>query len=75
MKWKFIWKWIWSGIGWKRGTNCENVWIGLDLGKAISLKRYDRYRNFIKHAISNREAKLYPKNEEVIEKCVPNLKH
>ena len=51
------------------------LWIGLDFGKAISLKRYNRYRTFIKHDISNTEARSYPKNTAVIEKYVPNLKH
>ena len=44
------------------------LWIGLDLGKAIGLKRYYRYGTFIKHDISNTEARLYPKNTAVIEK-------
>ena len=49
--------------------------IGLDLEKAIGLKRYNRYLNFIKHDINKTEARLYPKNTAVIEKYVPNLKH
>ena len=53
----------------------KRLWIGLDLGKAISLKRYNRYRTFIKHDISNTEARSYPKNTAVIEKYEPNLKH
>ena len=32
------------------------LWIGLDLEKAIGLKRYNRYRNFIKHDINKTEA-------------------
>ena len=44
------------------------LWIGLDLGEAIGLKRYDRYGTFIKNDISNTEARLYPKNTAVIEK-------
>ena len=30
VEWKYIWKWIWSGNGWKWGTICENLmdWIG-----------------------------------------------
>ena len=51
------------------------LWIGLDLGKAINLKRYDRYRTFIKHDITNTETMLYLKNTTVVEKYVPNLKH
>ena len=51
------------------------LWVCLDLGKAINLKRYHRYRTFIKHDISNTEEGLYPKNTGVIEKYVPNLKH
>ena len=35
----------------------EILWIGLDLGKAITLKRYNRNRNFIKHDLSNTEAR------------------
>ena len=46
----------------------KRLWIGLDLGKAISLKRYNRYRTFIKHDISNTEARSYPKNTAVIYK-------
>ena len=53
----------------------KRFWIGLDLGKANSLKRYNRYRTFIKHVINNTEARLYPKNAAAIEKYVPNLKH
>ena len=53
----------------------KRLWIGLDLGEAISLKRYNRYGNFIKHDISNTEARLYPKNAAVIEEYVSNLKH
>ena len=49
--------------------------IDLDLGKAINLKQYDKYRTFIKHYIGNMEARLYPKNTAVIEKYVPNSKH
>ena len=29
------------------------LWIGLDLGPTVDLKRYDRYRTFTKHDISN----------------------
>ena len=75
----------WSGNPYGNGYGLEmdgngaqfvkRLWIGLDLGKAISLKRYNRYRTFIKHDISNTEARSYPKNTAVIEKYVPNLKH
>ena len=68
----------WSGNPYGNGYGLEmdgngaqfvkRLWIGLDLGKAISLKRYNRYRTFIKHDISNTEARLYPKNTAVIEK-------
>ena len=52
------------------------LWIGLDWiwGKAIDSKRYDRNRTFIKHDKNNTDARLYPKNTEVIEKYVPNSK-
>ena len=46
------------------------LWIGLYLGKVISLKRYDSYRTPIKHDISNTEAGLYTRNTAVIEKYV-----
>ena len=49
--------------------------IGLDFRNAINLKRYKTYRSFIKHDVSNTEAKLYPKNTAVIEKYVPNFKY
>ena len=50
------------------------LWIVLDLGKTANLKRYDRYRTFTKHDISNIETKLFPNNTPVIEKYVPKLK-
>ena len=53
----------------------KRLWIGLDLGKAISLKRNNRYGTFLKHDISNTEARLYPKNTAVIDKYAPYLKH
>ena len=28
------------------------LWIGLDLGQTVDLKRYDRYRTFTKHDIN-----------------------
>ena len=75
----------WSGNPYGNGYGLEmdgngaqfvkRLWIGLDLGKAISLKRYNRYRTFIKHDITNTEARSHPKNTAVIEKYVPNLKH
>ena len=37
----------------------KRLWIGLDLGKAISLKRCSRYGTFIKHDISNTKARSY----------------
>ena len=49
-------------------------WFGFG-PEVISLKRYNRYENFIKHDISNTEARLNPKNTAVIEKYVSNLKH
>ena len=41
------------------------LWIGLDLGQTVDLKRYDkkrydRYRTFTKHDISNTETKNTP---------------
>ena len=75
----------WSGNPYGNGYGLEmdgngaqfvkRLCTGLDLGKAISLKRYNRYRTFIKHDINNTEARLYPKNTAVIEKYVSNLKH
>ena len=35
------------------------LWIGLDLGQTVDLKRYDRYRTFTKHGISNKEKVRY----------------
>ena len=49
------------------------VWIGLDLEQTVDLKRYDRYRTFTKHDISNTETRLYLKNTPVIDKYVPKL--
>ena len=56
----------WSGNPYGNGYGLEMdgngaqfvkwLWIGLDLGKAISLKRYNRYRTFIKQYVSNTEA-------------------
>ena len=31
------------------------LWIGLDLGQTVDLKRYDRYRTFTKYDINNTE--------------------
>ena len=50
------------------------LWIGLDLGQTVDLKRCDRYRTFTKHDISNTETRLYPNNTPVIDKYVPKLK-
>ena len=50
------------------------LWIGLDLGQTVDLKRYDRYRTFTKHGISNKETRLYPNNTPVIDKYVGKLK-
>ena len=33
------------------------LWIGLDLGPTVDLKRYDRYRAFTKHDISITETR------------------
>ena len=53
----------------------KKLWIRLDLGMAISVKRYDRYVAFIKHDKSNTKARLYPKNTAVIAKYMSHLKH
>ena len=50
------------------------LWIGLDLGQTVDLKRYDRYRTFTKHGISNKGTRLYPNNTPVIDKYVGKLK-
>ena len=50
------------------------LWIGLDLGQTVGLKRYDRYRTFTKYGISNKETRLYPNNTPVIDKYVRKLK-
>ena len=39
------------------------LWIGFDLGQTVDLKRYDRYRTFTKHDISNTETRLYLKKK------------
>ena len=74
----------WSGNPYGNGYGVEMdgneaqfvkiLWIELDLGQTVDFKRYDKYRTFTKHGISNREAGLYPKNTAVIEKHVPKLK-
>ena len=64
--------WKWMEMGHNLWKSYGLVWIWR---KAISLKRYNRYGTFIKHDISNTDARLYPKNTAVIEKYVPNLKH
>ena len=50
------------------------LWIGLDLGRTVDLKRYDRYRTFTKHDINITETRLYPNNAPVIGKYVPKWK-
>ena len=51
------------------------LWIRLDLGQSVDLKRYDRYRTFTKHDINNiTERRLYPNNTPVIGKYVLKLK-
>ena len=50
------------------------LWIGLDLGQTVGIKRHDRYRTFIKHDKSNTETRLYLKNTPVIDKYVPKLR-
>ena len=50
------------------------IWIGLDLGQTVDLKRYDRYRTFTKHDISITETRFYRNNAPVIDKYVPKLK-
>ena len=73
----------WSGNPYGNGFGVEMdgngarfvkmLWIGLDLGEAINLKRYYRYRSLMKHDTSNTKARLYPKNTALFEKYVPNL--
>ena len=58
-----------------RAQFVKMVWIGLDLGQTVDLKRYDMYRTFTKHDISNTETRLYLKNTPVIDKYVSKLKH
>ena len=48
-------------------------WFGF--GEVINLKRYDGYRIFSKHDISNIEAFFVPKDAAVLDKYVPILKH
>ena len=60
----------WSGNPYGNGYGVEMdgngaqfvkiLWIGLDLGQTVDLKRYDRYRTFTKHDISNTDTRLYP---------------
>ena len=55
----------WSGNPYGNGYGVEMdgngaqfvriLWIGLDLGQTVDLRRYDRYRTFTKHGISNKE--------------------
>ena len=61
----------WSGNPYGNGYGVEMdgngaqfvkiLWIGLDLGQTVDLKRYDRYRTFTKHDISNTDTRLYLK--------------
>ena len=66
-----------NGYGVEMGGNgtqfVKILWIGLDLGQTVDLKRYDRYRTFTKHGISIKETRLYPNNTPVIDKYVPKL--
>ena len=74
----------WSGNSYRNGYGVEmdgNVaqfvkilWIGLDLGQTVDLRRYERYRTFTKHGISNKEIRLYPNKTPLIDKYVPKLK-
>ena len=44
------------------GEQCVKIlWIGLDLGRTVDLKRYDKYRTFTKHDTSYTETRLYLK--------------
>ena len=36
------------------------LWIRLDLGQTVDLKRYDRYRSFTKHDISKKKEGYIP---------------
>ena len=49
------------------------LWIGLNLGLTVDLKRYARYRTFTKHDIDNTETRLYLKDTPVIDKYMPKL--
>ena len=49
--------WKWMEMRHNLGKCYGLVWIW---GKAISLKRYNRYGAFIKHDIRNTEARFYP---------------
>ena len=48
------------------------LWIGLDLGQTVDLKRHDRYRTFTKHDTSITETRLYPNNTPVIDNVCQN---
>ena len=58
----------WSGNPYGNGYGVEMdgnrahfvkiLWIGWDLGHTVDLKRYDRYRTFTKHNISDKETRL-----------------
>ena len=49
-------EWKWSGNG---AQFVNIVWIGLDLGRSVDLKPYDRYGTFTKHDKSKTETRLY----------------
>ena len=49
-------EWKWSGTG---AQFVKTVWIGLDLGQSVDLRRYDSYRTFTKHNKGNTETRLY----------------
>ena len=68
---------MWIGNGWKWGTICDKVmdWFGFGGRPSAQNDTIDTYGTFMKHDISNTEARLYPKNTVVIEKYVPNLEH
>ena len=59
MEWKSIYG---NGYGVEMDGNgalfVKILWIGLDLGPTVDLKRYDRYRTFTKQDISNTETRL-----------------
>ena len=52
------------------------LWIGMDLGRTVDLKRYDTYRTFTNHdhriTESITETRLYPNNSPVIDNVCQN---